>query len=361
MGRELHAPPAAIQLTLTVYLIGVAVGQLVSGPISDAVGRRIPLLAGLIAYMVTTAACAAAPNSPTFVVLRFLEGAVGASGISVTRAVVRDLFAGSEMAHFLSRLMIITGFVPILAPFVGSQLLELTGWRGIFWILTAAGGVLFVAVLLWLPETLPPSLRHSGTFRDSLRTFGRLATERRFIGLTLTCALAFGVLLIYISDAPFVFEDVYGLSPRHFGFLFGINSLFLVAAGQVNGFVVRRVSLDALLRLALCVMGVGAVMLLVSSAGHVGGVLGVMVPVWLLLFGVGLATPNSTALAMTDHPEAAGTASALLGSAQFVLGASLAPLTGLFGHTSAFPMGVVIALAAAGALVAYGVVARPRQ
>jgi DHA1 family bicyclomycin/chloramphenicol resistance-like MFS transporter len=362
VGRDLHAGAPAVQLTLTAYLVGVAVGQLVAGPISDAVGRRTPMRLGLAAYVATTVLAAVAPSAGTLIAVRFVEGGVAAAGMVVTLAVVRDLFDGVEVSRFLSRLMMITGFVPILAPFVGGQLLRVTDWRGLFWILAAAGALLLAALSAWLPETLTPALRRRGSLGDTVRTYGRLARDRRFVGLALTGALSFGSLLVYISVVPFVFEGEYGLSEQRFGLVFGVNSLCLVGAGQLSGRLVgRRYSPDQLLRVALPIMATGALLLVPVTATRSLGLAGLLLPVWLLLFGLGFVTPNTTALALADHPDAAGTASAFLGSTQFVLGAVLAPVAGAFGGSPGLALALAVSITSLGAVLAYPLLVRRRR
>lgn len=350
MARDLGCGPGAVQWTLTAYLVGVAVGQIVVGPVSDAMGRRRPLQLGLLACVLATIACAWSPSVMVLDVARFLQGAIAAASLVVTRAVVRDLFEGAEVSRFLSRLMMITGLVPILAPFGGGQILRVTSWRGTFVVLAVTGLVLLVATTLFLPETLPAPMRRRGSLRDTRAAYGDLSRDRLFVGMTLTCGLAFAALLVYISQAAFVFQTQYGVSPQTFGVLFGVNSLCLVGAGQVSGRVVRRVGPERLLTVALAVMAVGALLLLGCALARTSHLQGVMVPMWAVLAGVGVVTPNATALALADYPHSAGTASAFLGSAQFIVGGMLAPATAVFHVAPALSMACAIALACAGSL-----------
>lgn len=351
MGHDLHAGQPAIQLTLTAYLIGTAAGQLVAGPLSDAHGRRAPMRVGLALYVVLTLACAFAPSAPTLIGLRLVQGAIASTTVVVVRAVVRDLFEGVEVARFLSRIMMITGLVPILAPLLGGQLLRATSWRGIYVTLAVIGVLNLFAMQRWLPETHPPSSRRTGGWASTRDAYRMLSRDRWFLGAALTSSFAFAALLVYISVASFVFEHGYGLSAQTFGLIFGVNSLFLVGASQVNVRLVGRVAPRRLVLNALLVMTVGVAVLLINAATHTGGLVGLMVPLGVVLFSIGLVTPNTTSLALADHPEVAGTASAFLGCLQFVVGGVLAPLTGLWAEGSATAMAAVMA---ATTLVAVG-------
>jgi MFS transporter, DHA1 family, multidrug resistance protein len=353
MARDLACGPGAVQWTLTTYLIGVAVGQIVVGPVSDAMGRRRPLQLGLLASAVITMGCAWSPNVLVLDGARFAQGAIAAASLVITRAVVRDLFEGAEVSRFLSRLMMITGLVPILAPFGGGQILRVTSWRGTFVVLAAVALVLFAATTIFLPETLPAPMRRRGSFRDTRAAYGDLSRDRLFVGMTLTCGLAFAALLVYISQAAFVFQTQYGVSPQTFGVLFGVNSLCLVGAGQASGRAVRRVGPERLLSVALPLMTVGGLLLLGCAMGSASHLPGVMVPMWAVLAGVGVVTPNATALALADYPHSAGTASAFLGSAQFIVGGLLAPAAAAFDVAPALGMSCAIALACVGSLLTF--------
>jgi MFS transporter, DHA1 family, multidrug resistance protein len=247
----------------------------------------------------------------------------------------------------------ITGLVPILAPFGGGQILRVTSWRGTFVVLAAVALVLFAATTIFLPETLPAPMRRRGSFRDTRAAYGDLSRDRLFVGMTLTCGLAFAALLVYISQAAFVFQTQYGVSPQTFGVLFGVNSLCLVGAGQASGRAVRRVGPERLLSVALPLMTVGGLLLLGCAMGSASHLPGVMVPMWAVLAGVGVVTPNATALALADYPHSAGTASAFLGSAQFIVGGLLAPAAAAFDVAPALGMSCAIALACVGSLLTF--------
>ncbi|MFJ7147991.1 multidrug effflux MFS transporter [Streptomyces sp. NPDC100445] len=350
--RSLHAPAATVQLTLTACLAGMAVGQLIVGPMSDRWGRRRPLLAGLAVYILATALCAFAPNVETLVAFRLAQGLAGAAGIVIARAVVRDLYDGVAMARFFSTLMLISGVAPIVAPLIGGQILRVTDWRGVFVVLTVVG-VLLAAVVRWrLPETLPPAERHGGGVRQALGAMRGLLADLPFTGYTLAGGFAFAALFAYISASPFVIQEIYGASPQTFSLLFGVNSVGLMIAGQINGKVlVGRVSLDKVLATGLAVIVLAATALLLMAAGAFGevGLAPVSVALFVLMSAMGITLPNAQSLALLRTRHAAGSASALLGTTSFLVGAVASPLVGVAGEHTAVPMAIV---QLAGALVA---------
>ncbi|MFF6971061.1 multidrug effflux MFS transporter [Streptomyces tsukubensis] len=341
---SLSASAATIQLTLTTCIAGLALGQLVAGPLSDRWGRRRPLLIGMVVYVVATALCALAPGAGVLIALRLVQGLAGAAGIVIARAVVRDLYEGVAMARFFSTLMLISGVAPIVAPLIGGQVLRFTDWRGIFLVLTGVGAVLTLVILKWLPETLPRDARRTGGVRESLRTMRGLLGDRVFTGYVLTGAFSFAALFAYIAASPFVVQEIYGASPQAFSLLFGLNSIGLIAVGQINGrLLVGRVSLDKALACGLVVIVLAAAALTVMTTGVLGepGLVGVAAGLFVLMAAQGLTMPNTNALALNRTPHAAGSASALIGTSGFLMGAAASPLVGLAGEDTAVPMAVV--------------------
>lgn len=340
----LHAPAATIQLTLTACLMGMALGQLVVGPMSDKWGRRRPLLAGLLVYVLATAICAFAPTAELLIAFRLLQGLAGAAAIVIARAVVRDLYDGVEMARFFSTLMLISGVAPVVAPLIGGQVLRLTDWRGIFVVLTVVGIALTLLVWRSLPETLAPGDRHGGGTAEALRTMRGLLADRVFTGYMVAGGFAFAALFAYISASPFVIQEIYGASPQTFSLLFGVNSVGLIVVGQINGkLLVGRVSLDKALGFGLVVITLAATALLLMTSGVFGdvGLAGVAAGLFVLMSAMGLAMPNTNALALMRTKHAAGSASALLGTSSFLIGAIASPLVGIAGEKTAVPMAVV--------------------
>ncbi|WP_223179234.1 multidrug effflux MFS transporter [Streptomyces griseicoloratus] len=342
--RSLHAPAATVQLTLTACLAGMALGQLVVGPMSDKWGRRRPLLAGLAVYVVATALCAFAPTVELLVAFRLAQGLAGAAAIVIARAVVRDLYDGVAMARFFSTLMLISGVAPVVAPLIGGQILRVTDWRGVFVVLTVVGVLLGAVVWARLPETLPAAERHSGGVGDALRSMRALLADRAFSGYMLAGGFAFASLFAYISASPFVVQEIYGASPQTFSLLFGLNSIGLVVVGQINGKVlVGRVRLDRVLGIGLAVVIASAVALLVMALGVFGdvGLAPVAAALFVLMSAMGITLPNTQALALMRVKHSAGSASALLGTSSFLIGAVASPLVGVAGEDTAVPMAVV--------------------
>ncbi|MGW2008068.1 Bcr/CflA family multidrug efflux MFS transporter [Streptomyces nigrescens] len=360
----LHSPAATVQLTLTTCLAGMALGQMIVGPMSDKWGRRRPLLAGMVIYVLATALCALATNAELLIVFRLLQGLAGAAGIVIARAVVRDLYDGVAMARFFSTLMLISGVAPVVAPLIGGQILRLTDWRGVFVVLTAVGVALTLLVWRKLHETLPPERRHSGGLGQTLRTMRDLLADRVFSGYALVGAFAFAALFAYISASPFVVQEIYGASPQTFGLLFGINSVGLVAVGQINGkLLVGRVGLDKVLGTGLAVIALAATALLLMSAGVFGhvGLVPTAAGLFVLMAAMGLVMPSTNTLALLRTPHAAGSASALLGTSTFLLGSVASPLVGIAGERTAVPMALVQLSCAVLALVCFLGMCRPWQ
>ncbi|MFG2517062.1 multidrug effflux MFS transporter [Streptomyces sp. NPDC048584] len=360
--QALHAPAATVQLTLTACMAGMALGQLVVGPMSDRWGRRRPLLAGLAVYIVATALCAIAPTVELLIAFRLLQGLAGAAGIVIARAVARDLYDGVAMARFFSTLMLISGVAPIIAPLIGGQILRITDWRGVFVVLTGVGLLLTAVVWAKLPETLAPAERHGGGVGATLASMRRLLADRAFTGYTLTGGFAFAALFAYVAASPFVVQEIYGASPQTYSLLFGLNSIGLVIMGQINGRVlVGRVRLDTVLGLGLTVVVGAAVALLLMSLGVFGevGLVPMAAALFVLMSAMGITLPNTQTLALMRTRHAAGSASALLGTVSFLIGAIASPLVGIAGEDTAVPMAVVQLAAALVALVCFLGMCRP--
>jgi DHA1 family bicyclomycin/chloramphenicol resistance-like MFS transporter len=356
---DLQATAAAVQLTLTGTLAGLALGQLLIGPVSDAVGRRVPLLFGIGVHILASVLCVIAPNLATLGTLRVLQGLGAAAAAVVAMAIVRDLFTGLAAARLLSRLMLVMGAAPVLAPTLGGIVLNWTSWRGVFVVLALLGIAMLTVTALALPETLPVERRRNGGVRGTVRDYGRLFTDRAYIGLILVAGLGMAALFAYVSGSSFVFQEQYGLSEQQFGFVFGAGAVGLITATQLNVRLLRRWSPSQILMSALGAGAVAGLVLLLCAATGFGGIAGLLVPLWSVLAAAGLAFPNAPALALSRHGETAGTAAALLGAVQFGVGALAAPLVGVLG-TGAVGMALVIA----GGMLAANVmllVARPWQ
>lgn len=342
LTEDLGASPSSVQLTLTGMLAGLAVGQLLIGPLSDAFGRRRPLLVGLVVHALASVLCAVAPNVHVLAAVRVLQGLAGAAIGVVAMATIRDLFSGVAMARAMSRLMLVIGLAPIVAPSLGGFILEVTSWRGIFVVLAGAAVLLVGVAFLGLRETLPPEQRRSARIGATARTYRSLLADRTFVALVLMGGLVFASIFAYVSGASFVLQEGFGLSERAFGLVFGANALGLTLLSQLNPLLIRRFSQVDVLTGALVVSVLAAAGLVVAGASGTGGLVMVLVPLFVVLGAAGLAIPNTPSLALSRHGEAAGTASALLGCTQFAIGAAVAPLVGLTGSTTTVPMGAVM-------------------
>jgi DHA1 family bicyclomycin/chloramphenicol resistance-like MFS transporter len=358
VARDLHVGAAPVALTLTACLAGLAVGQVFIGPLSDAIGRRRPLLIGVGAYALTSLLCAVAPSVYALVALRFVQGVAGAAGIVIARAVVRDSRSGTAAAKMYAALGVVNALGPILAPLAGGQLMRFTSWRGVFLALAGIGLLLMIGTALAVPESLPADRRHTGGLPQTLRGFAALARDRMYLGHVLAASLGMAAMFAYIAGSPFVVQNLYGASPQLFSLIFGLNALGVGAASQLSGTLVGRFGPRTLLRCGLITTALGgAGVLLVVAVGGLG-LLWLAVPMFVTVASVGLISPNATALSLADHADKAGTASALLGALQFVLAASAAPLAGLGGERTALPMAVTMACFGVAALACFTVLAR---
>jgi DHA1 family bicyclomycin/chloramphenicol resistance-like MFS transporter len=345
MATQLGTGQAQVQVTLTAFMIGLAAGQVIAGPMSDTLGRRRPLLIGLTLYTLSSLACAFAPSVYALAGLRLTQGLTAAAGIVIARAAVRDMFSGVQMARFLSLMTLVNGLGPILAPIIGGQVLRWTTWPGIFVVLAGFGVVLFIATAVGLPETLHSSGRRPALLGLVLRTYFRIATDRTFMAYAMAAGFVMGAMFAYIAGSSFVLQDIHGMTPQQFSVVFGVNALGIVIMAQLNGLLLRRFSPRSLLTVGLVMSAIGGIAVLTTAAMDLG-LVWLLPSLFLVVGSVGMVTPNSTALALADHAHRAGTASALLGLVQFVIGGLAAPLVGLGDPTSALPMGVVIAVLA---------------
>lgn len=342
MGRDLDASASGIQLTLAGALLGLALGQMLVGPLSDAVGRRKPLLAGIGVHIAASLGCAVAPNLPVLDVLRVIQGLGCATSTVITMAVVRDLYEGDEAAVVLSRLMLVLGVSPILAPTLGGVILTQVSWRGIFVVLAAVSVVIVVVTAAVLPETLPEGRRCRGGAGGTLRDFRLLLRDGVFLAYILVAGLAMCAIFGFVAGSPYVFQDHFAMSEQTFGYVFGTGSVCVVIGTQLNARLLRTRSSLYILRRAMVAAAVCSVVLLGAGIAGRGGLWAVLLPLWGTLAATGFVMPNAPALALSRHGEFAGTAAALLGAVQFGIGAVAAPLVGMIG-TGTTAMAAVIA------------------
>ncbi|MFI5529625.1 multidrug effflux MFS transporter [Kitasatospora sp. NPDC051853] len=358
--EDLNSTAPSVQLTLTASLFGLAVGQLLFGPLSDRLGRRRPLLAGMALYTLATVVCALAQSVALLVTGRFLQGLAGAAGLVIARAIARDRYEGVAMIRFMASLGLISGLAPIFAPAVGAQLLRVTDWRGSFLALVVFGALLTLGAMFLLRESLPPEQRHGDGLGTTFRAIGGLLKDAPFVGYVLTSTFSFGALFAYVGGSSVVLQTEYQISPQTYSLVFAVNSLAVVGFGQLNGRVlVQRLRMDTLMLVGLSAAALaGTALILFTSVWHLG-LPAVWPALFLLMAGMGIVLPNSSAQALTMAPHAAGSASALLGVGTFTCGALVAPLSSLGGRPSMTLLGVVVVGCAGSALAAFALFCRP--
>lgn len=360
VADEFGASDAAVQLTLTATSIGFALGQLLIGPWSDKVGRRTPLLIATGIHVVASIGVALAPNVELLGILRVVQGIGAAGGGVVAMATVRDLFGGQPLVRMLSRLALVTGLAPILAPVIGSQLLRVTEWRGIFVVLAAYGALVLAVAALLIVETLPRDARGRSAHSTAGARYRALFSDRIFVGVALIGGMVFSALFAYLSSSSFLLQDVFGLNAQQFGVLFGINSIGVAIGSQASSRIVRRVAPQWVLVVAL------PVMLLAAASIGVFAMLGfglasVLVPLFVILTGCGFCFPIVQVLALAHHGQEAGTAASLLGAVNFGLAGIISPVVGVLGISTALPMSAVMAATLAVAILSLWILVRPRS
>ena len=351
IADDLSVSSSVVQLTLTGTLAGLALGQLIVGPLSDSLGRRRPLMAGIVLHMVASVICMLAPNVVVLGLARVLQGVGAAAAMVVAIAVVGDLFADYAAATVLSRLMLVLGVAPVVAPSLGAAVLLHGSWHWVFAALVVLAGALLLVAALALPETLPPSHRRPLRVRGIAATYMELLRDARFVILVLVAALGMSGLFAYIAGASFVLQGTYGLDQQAFALVFGAGAVALIGATQFNVVLLKRFSPQTITLWALAAALLAGGVFVGLSVAHVGGLAGFVVPVWAILGAMGLVIPNAPAVALSRHPDAAGTAAALLGAAQFGLGAAVAPLVGVLGNDE-LALAVVMAVSVLFALLA---------
>ena len=351
VARDLSASTAGAQLTITGMVLGGAFGQLVLGPLSDRVGRRPPVLVGVSLHVLLSLLCALAPSIEVLVTLRVLQGFVAASSTVVALAMIRDRFEGAEAARLMSRLMLVIGAAPLLAPSLGSLVAHYWGWRGVFVVLAALAAVLVAVVAALLPETLPVERRARRGAATLARGYLALLRDRRFLALAVLPGLGLAVIISYVSASPFVLREEFGLSSAQFSGMFALGGIGLVLGAQINAALVRRVGPARLLRTSAPAAAVAGVVLLAFALTRVGGVVALVGSLWVVLLLLGMVGANASALAMTRHGERAGTAAATIGFLQAGLAGGVSPLVGVLGGDAVAMAGVILAALVAAVLV----------
>lgn len=358
LERELHAPTALVQLTLTATMVGFALGQLFVGPLSDVVGRRRPLLLATAVHILACLAAALAPDLFWLSVARVLQGVGAAAGGVVAMATVRDLFGGYPLVKMLSRLALVSGLAPVVAPVLGSQLLLVVDWRGLFVFLAGFGLLVLIANSIFLRETLPAAARSARGHSTVRQRYGALFRDRIYVGAVIIAGANFSALFAYLASSSFLFQDVYTLTAQQYGILFGINSIGVIVGVQSSSRMQKRIGPQWIIAGATIVQLAAAVAIIVLDASG-AGLPGIVIPLWFFIAACGFNFPAISALALVRHGHEAGTAASVLGAANFGVAGIVSPIVGLFTITNAIPMAGVMVVAIVIAIVVLWTIVRP--
>jgi DHA1 family bicyclomycin/chloramphenicol resistance-like MFS transporter len=350
IGADLGASSLAVQMSLVVVFLSFAIGPLIVGPLADIHGRKPILYGGLVVFALASVGAALAPDVGWLIVFRLLQGLGASTGMVVPRAIVRDLHTGPEATRLMSLLMLVFSVSPILAPLTGSFIIDAFGWRGVFWAVTIAAVIAFVLLMTALEETRPATSRGGSSFAASWEGYKVLSVDRNFLGLVLIGGFAMASFFVYLANSSFVLIDHYGLSPSTYSLFFSLNAVSFFSVSQASGWMTEKYGLRRVVRMAMFgFAGVTIAMWAVMASGF--GSLAFMTVGLFVAYGfLGLVIPTTSVLAMEDHGEIAGTASALMGTLHMVTGVAAMTVTGLFANGLPMPMVTGIAVCAAIAL-----------
>jgi DHA1 family bicyclomycin/chloramphenicol resistance-like MFS transporter len=361
MSRALHASPGEASITLATFLAGLSVGQLVYGPLSDRIGRRGPVIFGLCLFLVGALLCAFAPSIQLLMVARLLQGLGGSAGQVVARASVRDRFGHQMAARVLSMLMLVLGLSPIVAPIFGGYLLLVGDWRSIFELQAAIALCILIATVFGFKETRTDAMRAHSRSETPIATFRYLLSHPRVVGFTLAGAFNSGAFFSWISLSSYLLIEVYGVSPTAFGWWFGANAVGFIGMSQVNAHLLRWYTPEEVLVRARPVSIGFAVVSLIDAFTGFGGMMGVIIPLYITLGSFGLVGPNTQAAAMNVDPARAGSISSIVGGSTFTMGAIVSTVAGYLHDGTARPVtGLILALILASSAALYGL-AKPTQ
>ena len=352
--RELGAAPGRVPLTLSFFIAGLALGQFLIGPISDRTGRRLPLLMGCAGFSLAAAMCAFAPSVTWLIGARFCMGLAGAAGLVVSRAVVRDLFDEVRSASVYSFIMMVTGIAPVVAPLLGGVVLAVASWRAVFWVLATIGVVCIVAIMSILDESLPVERRARRSLPVVLRRSVGILFDGRFFRYGAAIGCTYGALFAYITAAPGVFMELYGLTAQRFSLLFASVAIGIYLAAQLNRWLLRRVAPQRILRVAAMVGAAAGCLLAAEVLLGIGGFYLFYATLYVCVATLGLIFPNATALAMAAFGQEAGTASAVLGLLQYAGGAAAAAAVAVSQDGTARPMAIAVAICETLVLIVIG-------
>jgi DHA1 family bicyclomycin/chloramphenicol resistance-like MFS transporter len=342
IARDLHTDAGAVQRTLSVFFVGMAIGQLVHGPLSDRFGRRPPLLFGSGIFFLASIGCALAPTIEVFTLMRLLQALGACAGVVVARAVVRDRFPPHETARIFSVLMLILGVSPILAPLFGGYILHFTGWRSMFWMLACYGALMFAAVSLRLPESRSHKTATLAREEGPINSYRALISNPHVMGFVLIGAFAGAALPTYVSSSPSVMIDGFHVSPQMFGWFFAMNGIALISGSQVNLFLTRRYSADQIIKIANRLTLAAALVMTLCAFTKLGGMWGIVIPVFVIFGTLGVNQPNALSGALSHDPHRAGATSALVGALQGAIGAGASVIASAFLDGTPRPMSIAM-------------------
>lgn len=340
MADELHGNA---ELTVTGFLVGFAIAQLVWGPVSDRIGRRMPLFIGMVLFVIGSIGCAMSQTMEQVVFWRVFQALGACTGPMLARAMIRDLYSRTEAAKMLSTLMVIMAVAPIIGPLLGGQLLKIGSWHSIFWLLAVIGALMF-AMVFRLPETLPDTGHNSVSIWHAFANYRMLLANGPFMRYTLSLTFYYTAVYAFIVASPFVYINYFGIDAQHYGLLFGLNILGVMGLSMINRYLVVRFSLDALLRTATGVAALAALLLAVVVKADMGGIVGIVVPVFVAFTMNGVIAASATAAALDSVPKMVGSASALIGALQYGSGIVSSIMLAVFSDGTPWPMAWMMAL-----------------
>lgn len=342
MADALHAGTGAIEFTVSGYLIGFSLGQFFWGPLSDRIGRRGPIAMGLILYIVGSIGCAVSQSVETMIAWRVVQAVGACASVTLARAIVRDLYVGARAAQMMSTLMIVAALAPMLGPSLGGLVISVARWQAIFWLL-AVVGLLTLAALYTLPETLAPERRLREPLSRAFATYGWLLRQKRVLGYASVGGCLYGGIFAYVAGTPFVYITIHHVAPQHYGALFALGSVGIMAMNLVNVRLVPRLGSDRLLRAGAFMACATGLAVAVSSITGWGGLAGLVVPLCLFVACIGLIAANSISGALNLYPAVSGSVSALIGASQFGVGVFGSALVGFLSDGTPRPLGLLVA------------------
>jgi DHA1 family bicyclomycin/chloramphenicol resistance-like MFS transporter len=350
MVTALGSDQGTVEFTISGYLVGFSLGQLLWGPIGDRYGRRVPIAIGLVLFVIGSAGCALSGSAPAMIGWRVVQAVGACVGVVLARAMVRDLYAGNRAAQMLSTLMMVMAIAPLAGPLLGAQILALAGWRAIFWTLVGVG-LATIAALAILPDTLPPARRNTEPLLNEFFRYGRLLRERRLLAFAGTGGFFFGGTFAYIAGSPFAYITYHHLPAQFYGLLFGAGIIGLIVTNLVNSRLVMRLGIERLLEAGNCLAALAGVVLAINAWTGWGGLAGLAVPMFFFVSATGFIIANSVAGALAAYPQHAGAVSALVGTIHYGSGILGSALAGVLADGTPWPMGLVVAISGIGGLL----------